>query len=271
MICYAVRYITHWTDWQNLKWRKVLIQLIDENDVRKRNTREIKSDIYTPNVQLIEPDEVIGKAPEINIKEKKIVKENALKNKKYHLLRWKIKRFLIQENIIKKCINWETILDVFDPEILNKDNLTDIEIKQIFKLYSCKLIEHHTKYKEIHGIDESLWMTPSEHRNLHNRLRREGKCDIPPNELAKISLMASKRSQKGVQRRKEYIGEWRKTDKGGKYTRSQNRNFIAFWETLAKNARMYETIYYHDNTGHLNVYSGFQYGRGKGFPTVQID
>lgn len=103
-------------------------------------------------------------------------------------------------------------------------------------------------------------MTPNEHRNLHNRLRKEGKCDTSPEELAKISLVASKRSR-----------EWRKTDKGREYTRSQNRNFIAFWETLAKNVRMYETIYYHDNTGHLNVYSGFQYGRGKGFPTVQID
>lgn len=248
-----------------------MVQLIDENDAKRGRTRVAKREDNAINIQLIGPDEIIDKESKVDRRDKAAIKENAIMNKRYYLLRWKIKRFLTQENIIKKCINWETILDVFDPEITNRDDLTDIDIRQIFKLYSCKLIEHHTKYKEIHGVDESLWMTPSEHRNLHNRLRKEGKCNIPPDELAKISVVAGKRSSKSVQRRKEYIGEWRKTNKGGEYTRSQNRNFIAFWDTLAKNVRINETIYYNDNTGHLNVYSGFQYGRGKGFPTIQID
>ena len=35
-----------------------------------------------------------------------------------------------------------------------------------------KLIEHHTKYKEIHGVDETVWITRSEHSKLHIRLRK---------------------------------------------------------------------------------------------------
>jgi hypothetical protein len=34
-----------------------------------------------------------------------------------------------------------------------------------------QLIEHHVKYKEIHGVDETIWMTRSEHLLLHARLR----------------------------------------------------------------------------------------------------
>jgi len=54
-----------------------------------------------------------------------------------------------------------------------------------------KLIEHHIKYKEIHGVDETVWMTVSDHRKLHNRLRREGKCKIPIDELRGIAKKAA--------------------------------------------------------------------------------
>lgn len=66
------------------------------------------------------------------------------------------------------------------------------------------LIEHHTHYKEIDGYDETVWMTPSEHRLLHNRLRREGKCNIPAEELAKISNIARNRTDKV----KKYKKKW---------------------------------------------------------------
>ena len=62
------------------------------------------------------------------------------------------------------------------------------------------LIEHHIKYKEIHGYDETVWMERGEHTKLHNRLRREGKCNIPVNELNKISTPAFQRTRKS----KEY-------------------------------------------------------------------
>lgn len=71
------------------------------------------------------------------------------------------------------------------------------------------LVEHHVKYKEIHGVDETVWLTNSEHRLLHNRLRREGKCDIPPDELAKISIAANSRTDKHKSYMTEYHRAWR--------------------------------------------------------------
>lgn len=60
-----------------------------------------------------------------------------------------------------------------------------------------KCVHHHVKYKEIHGVDEIVLMTTSEHRLLHNRLRREGICKIPPDELEIISHHARSRSEYG--------------------------------------------------------------------------
>lgn len=58
------------------------------------------------------------------------------------------------------------------------------------------LVEHHTKYREIHGEDKTVFITNSEHVMLHRRLRREGKCNIPVKDLAKISNNAYKRTEK---------------------------------------------------------------------------
>lgn len=65
-----------------------------------------------------------------------------------------------------------------------------------------ELIEHHVKYKEIHGIDETIWLTTSEHVKLHNRLRKEGKCNVPAEKLAKISQKAYRRTEKHKRYRK---------------------------------------------------------------------
>ncbi len=223
-------------------------------------------------IPLIGPEEVIDKSKvhKINKKEKILVKENAEKNKKYHLLRWKIKRFLIQEDIIKDCINWKTILDVFDSEILNKDDLTNAEIKEIFRRYGFRLVEHHTKYKEIHGIDETTWMTPSEHINLHNRLRREGKCDIPPEELEKISLVATRRTE----RHKEAIREYNKTEKMRNYKSEYCKMYImriATNTTISKNIIFREEIAYNVKTDTLTISSGFAGSHGIKLPTINID
>lgn len=66
------------------------------------------------------------------------------------------------------------------------------------------LIEHHIHYKEIDGYDETIWMTPSKHRLLHNRLKREGKCNILPEELEKISMAASERTEKRIKNKQEW-------------------------------------------------------------------
>jgi hypothetical protein len=70
-------------------------------------------------------------------------------------------------------------------ELVNKE---DIKIG--------KIIEHHVKYLEIHGEDKTVFITLSEHKLLHNRLRKEGKCKIPAEKLAKISSKAYQRTDK---------------------------------------------------------------------------
>lgn len=45
------------------------------------------------------------------------------------------------------------------------------------------LVEHHVKYKELHGVDETVWLTFGEHEKLHRRLRKQGKCNVPAKEL----------------------------------------------------------------------------------------
>lgn len=67
-----------------------------------------------------------------------------------------------------------------------------------------RLVEHHTHYKEIQGYDKTIWMTVSEHRKLHNKLRRENKCNIPPKELAIISNAAIQRTEKSKKYHREY-------------------------------------------------------------------
>jgi len=57
-----------------------------------------------------------------------------------------------------------------------------------------KLVRHHKKYKEIHGVDEIVFIPKSEHQKLHHRLRKEGKCNIPPEELQRISANANHRA-----------------------------------------------------------------------------
>jgi hypothetical protein len=55
------------------------------------------------------------------------------------------------------------------------------------------MVHHHIKYKEIHGVDEVVLMDKGEHCRLHRRLRREGRCNIPPKELSRISCAANGR------------------------------------------------------------------------------
>ncbi len=66
------------------------------------------------------------------------------------------------------------------------------------------LVEHHIKYKEIHGVDETVWMEIGEHISLHKRLRKENKCKIPVDILNNISKKANQRTNKYKQWKKEY-------------------------------------------------------------------
>ena len=56
-----------------------------------------------------------------------------------------------------------------------------------------QILKHHKKYKEIHGIDEVVLMTKSDHVKLHMRLRKEGKCNVSIDDMKIISNRAKQR------------------------------------------------------------------------------
>ena len=83
----------------------------------------------------------------------------------------------------RKKISWDDSLPVLSKT--NKNTKGVILLVQIVK--------HHIKYIEIHGIDEVVLMTRSDHQKLHRRLRKEGKLNIPVEKLNIISQRASLR------------------------------------------------------------------------------
>lgn len=68
-----------------------------------------------------------------------------------------------------------------------------------------RLIEHHVKYIELHGEDETVFITHMEHTRLHRKLRRENKCKIHPKILRRISSAALKRTEKYLKEHPDYI------------------------------------------------------------------
>lgn len=71
-----------------------------------------------------------------------------------------------------------------------------IPIEDVKRVFKSKLIEHHTKYKEIHGEDKTVFIPVGNHVSIHRRLRKEGKCNISPKELYEISQSAFRRTEK---------------------------------------------------------------------------
>jgi len=118
------------------------------------------------------------------------------------------------------------------------------------------MVEHHTHYKELHGYDETVWMTESEHRLLHNRLRNEEKCNIPADELKKIAMAANARTSKGKAIRRKY---------------KTNLQYIDFYENTGKNTRLHERILYNNKTGNV-MYHTFFYGTNNHkLPVINIE
>lgn len=119
----------------------------------------------------------------------------------------------------------------------------------------AKLMQHHVKYKEIHGYDEIVIMGYSEHRKLHNKLRREGRCKSPVELLHKVTKTAYARSPKGMQLRRAYKKEHRKT--------------IRFWTALAPHVVLVEHLEIY-NEGNVVVSSYFVGNHGKKLLVVDV-
>ena len=117
------------------------------------------------------------------------------------------------------------------------------------------MVEHHTHYKEIDGYDETVWMEAGAHKALHHKLRTECKCNIPVNDLKKISMAANGRSQKSKDDLKKY---------------RSNIQHLDFNETPGKNTRGVERISYNNKVGTIS-YSAFFCGmNGYVLPIINI-
>ena len=98
------------------------------------------------------------------------------------------------------------------------------------------LIHHHIKYKEIHGVDEVVLMEKGEHRKLHNKLRKEGKCNIPPLILQGFSKRASCEIYK--EKRRAYWRAYYETHK-----EERNATARVYWKNHRKERNAYMLVY----------------------------
>lgn len=111
------------------------------------------------------------------------------------------------------------------------------------------LVEHHIKYKEIHGVDETIWITKSQHIALHKRLRREGICNFSPEELQKISDSAYHRTPKYKIYKNKYM--------------RQSIQRIDFSETMGYGIKLCDGLTYNLKTGSVGWYAYFRAEKGK--------
>jgi len=118
------------------------------------------------------------------------------------------------------------------------------------------IVEHHIKYKEIHGYDETVFITQSEHIKLHRRLRKEGKCNIPSNMLKKIVQNAHRRTDKY----KQYHKEYRKSDRNKEI---QKEYMQKYQETNKEKLKEYQKNYRESHKEKIQQYHKKYYQENK--------
>jgi len=131
------------------------------------------------------------------------------------------------------------------------------------------LVEHHIHYKEIHGYDETIWITQSEHIKLHRNLRMNGKCNVPSDELNKISKAAYLRTEKAKEAAKQHS----QTDKHKNIRRKcglKNIQYINFIDTPGPNTRFNEQITYNHATGAVYYSTWFSGRHNHKLPVINI-
>lgn len=101
------------------------------------------------------------------------------------------------------------------------------------------LVEHHIKYKEIDGVDETVFLTPTEHIILHKARIKGGAKPIPKQVISR----AYSRTEKARKHRYNILDR------------------IVFTETVSKGIQQHEEIIYNNKNG--NVYYHLHF-RGHG-------
>ena len=115
------------------------------------------------------------------------------------------------------------------------------------------LVQHHVKYEEIHGKDEIVMMERGEHISLHDRLREEGKCNIPAAELHKISHAAHRRTEAGRQAHNKRCAKYAK----------ENVEIIDFSHTVDAGISIRHRVRVNSKTGTVCVIQWFTHPRRK--------
>jgi len=116
------------------------------------------------------------------------------------------------------------------------------------------LIQHHTKYEEIHGIDEIVMMTMSDHVKFHNKLRKEDKCKIPADELNKISIAAHRRTEKCKHKHAEYSRTEKCKHKQAAYEKKTTKH-IDFSNKIDDRIYLRDRIRFNSNSGSVYISS----------------
>lgn len=115
------------------------------------------------------------------------------------------------------------------------------------------LVAHHVKYKEIHGIDEIIWLTPSEHKKLHIKLSKTEGYIKPSKE---IIIKAKNRASQNRPYRLKYRQSERCKEKRQHYIHDHIFT-LHFTENMGYKLRLMESIVYNTNTGDIMVTSCF--------------
>ena len=176
--------------------------------------------------------------------------------------------------LIKKLLlEGKTPYDIVRETGISQSHVYDVKHKMDLINNTERMVEHHTHYKEIHGYDETVWLTDSEHKKLHNRLRKEGLCNIHPDKLCKISQMAHKRTCRYKLGAKISQRTYNQS-KHGKQIRTNYKNTnvgtIGFTETLGKNVEIYEQHIYNQSTGSIIYSARFRGKNGYKLPVIDI-
>jgi len=129
------------------------------------------------------------------------------------------------------------------------------------------MVEHHIKYKEIHGYDETIWITKSEHNKINHRILFP---EVSKEELKKISHMAQERTTK----RRKYKRIYSKNNCEKYYENNKEKfkfpkKFFNLY--MMPNVKYNESIGYNKNTNNILIHCGFQTYHGKKLFYIDID
>jgi len=166
--------------------------------------------------------------------------------------------------MIKNCVEvllreGKTIPDIAEELQISKSWVMRVKRDAGIVNGTEKTVVHHVKYKEIHGVDETVLLTLSEHNKLHHRLRKSGKCTVPVKELSKISCAANERTCKRKNSKKMYNNSCVK-----------NIQRICFVETPGPHVQLREQISYNKKNGKGYYSAWFSGNHGIKLPVIEV-